>query len=395
MGDQAYDVIIVGGGIMGCWTAYRLAKAGRRVMLVERTEIAFEGSGRNRGNVRVQLRDPDEMEMARRSLELWPKAEAEFGTSMEFRRTGNLLVTYDRDIAEEFPQEAERHCAMGLDAHVVHGNRLRELVPGISGAVLSGLLTTDDGHINPQLATWAVATGAKRAGADIRRGVSVERIEVNRGKVAGVATSAGVFSAPQVLVAGGVWSGRLLEPAGLSLPIEPALHQCMATAKLPYVTGPYLRCASPRVGFCQTASGTLLLGMAPARKIRLGEEPRISREHLTRVMAETIRLVPNLEQVSAVRAWAGLFDMTPDDHPFIGPVEGTDGLFVAAGFCGHGFAISPVVTEVLSALMLGEEPSIDLTPFDPRRFEKPAAREPRARPVGRIAQLGNLTSPSL
>jgi sarcosine oxidase subunit beta len=380
---------------MGCWTAYRLAKAGRRVMLVERNEIAVEGSGRNRGNVRVQLRDPDEMEMARRSLELWRAAEVEFGTSMEYRQTGNLLVTYDEDIAADFPLEAERHCGMGLDASVVHGNRLRALVPGISNAVVSGLLTTDDGHINPQLATWAIASGAKRAGVDIRRGVSVERIEIERGKVAGVSTSAGTYSTQQVLVAAGIWSSRLIEPAGLSLPMEPALHQCMATTKLPYVTGPYLRCASPRVSFCQTASGTLLLGMTPARKIQLGETPRISREHLARVMAETIRLVPSLEQVSAVRAWAGLFDMTPDDHPFIGPVEGTDGLFVAAGFCGHGFAISPVVTEILGALMLGQEPAIDLTPFDPRRFEKQARQEPRPQRVSRIAQLGNLTSPSL
>ncbi len=386
---------MVGGGVMGCWSALRLARRGLRVSVFEQSEIACEGSGRNRGNVRVQLRDPDEMEIAKRSIELWGEAQREFGSNIEFRITGNLLVTYDQDIADEFPGEAARHANMGLDAHVVRGKELRELVPGISDSIVSGFLTTNDGHINPQLATWAIAGSAKKAGVTFHRGVKVERLLTHSGRITGVAASSGEFFAGRVLVAAGVWTRPLLESVGLRLPIEPALHQCMATAKTGYVTGPYLRCASPRVSFCQTASGTLLLGMAPARAIKLGEAPSISREHLQRVVAESIRLVPSLEGLTAVRAWAGLFDMTPDDHPLIGAIQGIEGLFIAAGFCGHGFAISPVITEALAALVLGDAPGIDLRPFDPQRFDRPMEPKTSKTPQSRIAQLGNLTAPSL
>lgn len=394
MGTTA-DVAIVGGGIMGCWTALRLVESGLSVVVIERTEIAHEGSGRNRGNVRIQLRDPVERDLINRSLDVWSDIEAATDQTVEYRVTGNLLVTYDADIAAEFREEANRHISLGYDAEVVAGNSLRELVPGISGDVVSGLLTTQDGHINPQLATWHIASKAKSAGVRFLRGCTVGSVKLESGRAVGLETDEGPVHAGQVLVAAGVESPLLLEPLGMKVPIQWALHQVMATAKMPFVTGPYLRCASPRVSFCQTASGTLLLGMAPARLVEKGSKLDFSPEHLANVMRETIRLVPILERAKAVRAWAGVFDMTPDDRPLIGQVEGIDGLFVATGFCGHGFSISPAVTEELARLITGQRPASDLSPFDPRRFERPMKSEAAPEHQSRIAQLGKLTAPSL
>jgi sarcosine oxidase, subunit beta len=232
------DVVIIGGGIVGCTTAYNLALRGVRVVLLEKDDIAQEASGRNRGNVRVQLRHRLELPIVLEALELWKQADDELGAPTEFRTTGNLLVTYHDSIAEGFAAEAERHRLRGLDAHVVARGDLRALVPDISPDIMMGFLTTQDGHVNPQKATWAFASAARRRGVDIRLGTRVSAILVEGGRVGGVATERGTISAPIVLNACGVRAPELMAPLGFELPISPAKHQILVTARLPLVTRP-------------------------------------------------------------------------------------------------------------------------------------------------------------
>ncbi len=168
MSANTADIVIIGGGIVGCATAYYLAQRGARVILLEKDDIAQEASGRNRGNVRVQLRDRIELPIALEALELWKVADRELGMQTEFRTTGNLLVTYHDSIANGFADEAAKHRQRGLDAHVVQRQDLTDFVPGISPDIVMGFLTTQDGHVNPQKATWAFATAALRRGVAAR-----------------------------------------------------------------------------------------------------------------------------------------------------------------------------------------------------------------------------------
>ena len=170
------DVVIIGGGIVGCTTAYNLARRGARVIVFEKEEIAQEASGRNRGNVRLQLRDRLELPIVREAIALWERADEELGMPTEYRTTGNLLVTYHDDIASGFEAEAERHRKLGIDATVVGREDLRDHVPDITPDIVAGFLTTQDGHVNPQRATWAYATAARRAGAEFRTGTRVESL---------------------------------------------------------------------------------------------------------------------------------------------------------------------------------------------------------------------------
>ncbi len=386
-------MVIIGGGIVGCTTAYNLAKQGARVILFEKGEIAQEASGRNRGNVRLQLRDRLELPIAREAIELWKRADDELGMPTEYRTTGNLLVTYHDDIAAGFEAEAKRHCGLGIDAHVVRHNELRDHVPDISPDIVMGFLTTEDGHVNPQKATWAFATAARRAGVEFRTGSRVTSLVVEAGQVRGVVAEDGAVSAPAVLNAAGVHAPELLAPLGFEIPITPAKHQILVTTRLPLVTRPYLRCAGPRVSFCQTLDGTLLLGMGPAQNV--GFDSTVSRAHVSNIMRETIRLVPALASARVVRSWTGWFEMTPDDLPIIMAMPDHKGLYICAGFSGHGFALAPAIGRLMASLILTGQAT---HPIDELGLDRFTAGPGHARPHDAdtvISRLGRLTAEGL
>lgn len=387
------DVVIVGGGIVGCTTAYNLARQGVRVILFEKEDIAQEASGRNRGNVRLQLRDRIELPIAREAIELWKRADDELGLQTEYRTTGNLLVTYHDEIAAGFAAETERHLGLGIDARGVPRDELRDHVPDISPDIVAGFLTTEDGHVNPQKATWAFATAARRASAEIRTGTRVNAFVIEGGAVRGVMTDQGHVSAPVVLNAGGVRAPELFVLLGIAIPITPAKHQILVTARLPLVTRPYLRCAGPRVSFCQTAEGTLLLGMGPAQSV--GFDTSVSRVHMSNVMRETIRLVPTLASARVVRAWTGWFEMTPDDLPIIMQMPDQKGLYICAGFSGHGFALAPAIGRLMAHLILDGEATHPIDALGLDRFTI-ASGKPRQREAETvISRLGRLTAQGL
>ena len=392
MGTTA-DVVIIGGGIVGCTTAYNLAKRGSRVIVFEKEDIAQEASGRNRGNVRLQLRDRLELPIAREAIALWQQADEELGMPTEYRTTGNLLVTYHDDIAAGFEAEAERHRKLGIDATVVGRDALREHVPDITPEIVSGFLTTQDGHVNPQKATWAYATAARRAGAEFRTGTRVTGMIVENGKVRGVETESGPVSSPVVLNAAGVRAPELFGPLGITLPISPAKHQILVTTRLPLVTRPYLRCAGPRISFCQTMDGTLLLGMGPAQNV--GFETTVSRAHISNIMRETIRLVPSLAAARVVRSWTGWFEMTPDDLPIITEVPAAEGLFICAGFSGHGVALAPAIGRLMAALILDGEATHPIDELGLDRFDVMQGHGKPREAESVIARLGRLTAEGL
>jgi sarcosine oxidase subunit beta len=389
---QTADVVIVGAGIVGCSTAYYLAKRGAKVVVVEKEHVAHEASGRNRGNVRLQLRNSLELPIAKEAVQLWDEADEELGYPTEFRRVGNLLVTYHESVAAGFGLEVERHRQLGLDAHVLAPCDLKSIVPGISPDIVAGFLTTEDGHVNPQKATWAYASAAQRMGVTFKTGCRAESILMRSGRVFGVKTSDGQVEAAIVLNAAGVRAPELMEPLGVVLPISPAKHQILVTARMPFVTKPYLRCAGPRVSFCQTSDGTLLLGMGPAQSV--GFDTSISRAHIANVMRETIRLVPSLAVARVVRAWTGWFEMTPDDLAIVDSVKAYPGLFVCAGFSGHGFALGPAIGRLMAGFMLEGVATHPIDGFSLSRFND--AIDPRKHePDSLIARLGRLTSDGL
>jgi glycine/D-amino acid oxidase-like deaminating enzyme len=421
------DVVVIGGGIVGCAVAYQLARRGVRVVLAERSEIAWEQSGRNWGFVRQQGRDPAEVPLMMEANRLWQGLEAELGADVEWIQGGNLALaaTPERLALMEGWLDTARQ--FGLDTRVLSSGDLARLVPGLAGRWLGGLYTPSDGHAEPRKATWALAHAARRHGALLYERLGVERVETEGGRVSVVLTEAGPVRARTVVCAAGAWSARLLRPLGLSLPQRWVRNTVARTTPAPPLTRAGVW--GPAVSFRQRRDGTLNIAAGGAadhdvtlesfRHARLflpnywrnrrlfrfhvgrplvrhaaallpgsearrhpgtwdrALEPEPNPAKVRRALAELRRLFPSIGPLAVTSAWAGYIDATPDAIPVVGEA-GPGGLVVATGFTGHGFAMGPIVGRLVAELVLDGKPSLDLRAFRFSRFAEGAAGKPRS-----------------
>jgi glycine/D-amino acid oxidase-like deaminating enzyme len=425
--ERESDVVVIGGGIVGCATAYQLARRGARVVLVERSEIAWEQSGRNWGFVRQQGRDPAEVPLMMEGNRIWRSLERELDADVEWIQGGNLALAATPErlgLMEAWLDVARTH---GLETRMVTPAEIGALVPALAGRWLGGLFTPSDGHAEPRKATWALAHAARRHGARLYERVAVEGIETAGGAVRGVVTEAGPVRTRTVVCAAGAWSSRLLRPLGLGLPQRWVRATVARTTPLPPITRAGVW--GPAVSFRQRTDGTLniaaagaadhdvtlaslqharlflpnywrnrrlfrfhvgrplvrdLAGLLPGSPARrrpatwdrdLGPEPNPAK--VRRSLDELRRLVPSAGPVRVTRAWAGYIDATPDAIPVIGEA-GPLGLVVATGFTGHGFALGPVVGRLVAELVLDGKPSLDLRAFRFSRFAEGQTGGPRS-----------------
>src|SRR5262245_19683000 len=260
--ERSCDVVVIGGGIVGCATAYYLARRGVRVVLAERSEIAWEQSGRNWGFVRQQGRDPAEVPLMMESNRLWQRLQAELGADIEWIQGGNLALAATPErlaLMAAWPDIAGPN---GLDTRIVTPTQIGTLVSALGGPWLGGLYTPSDGHAEPRKATWAFAHAARRHGARLYERVAVEDVVTAGGAVAGVVTEAGPVRTGTVVCAAGAWSARLLRPLGLRLPQRWVRATVARTTAVPPLT-----CAGvwgPAVSFRQRRDGTLNIAAAGA-----------------------------------------------------------------------------------------------------------------------------------
>lgn len=425
------DVIVVGGGIVGVTTALELARRGASVTLLEKGPIASEQSGRNWGFIRRQGRDPAEIGLAARANERYAALEDELGEPVGWVRGGNLRVAPDEaKLAQYRSWFEEVDAGRTLGTRLVTGVEIRELVPGMRQEWLGGMHTPLDGHADPDQVTKAIGRAAERAGARIETGVTVTDLETVGDRVTGVRAREGVRPAGVVIVATGIWTPRLVRPVGIPLPIRWVRGTVALTAPLPPVTE--LAVWTPDVAFRQRRDGRVVLGTSGASDFDLTLEAlrdvraflpnylanwRLFRFHLGWMFFDDLRrrlpllrhgaipfdwprasdpppnpakvsrsraafasLFPDLPKPLVERSWPGYIDATPDGLPAIGPAEAVDGLYLAAGFSGHGFGLGPAVGEAMAELVTTGRSTVDLTALRPGRFAERGMRV-RARAV--------------
>lgn len=367
------DVVVIGGGCTGTSTAFQLARRGAgRVVLLEQDQVGGGPTGRSSGIVRLHYSLEPLILLARRSLEIFQRFADLVGGAADFCTTGFLLLVGEADRAH-LEANVRMQSALGVRTSVLEREELAELEPAMRlEDVAAAAFEPDSGYADGFATSAAFAAAARRHGATISTGTAARRIVVGGGRVQGVETDAGVIHTPRLLVAAGPWTPRLLEPLGVRLPIR-ALRVQVATVYVPAVAirrvcgdllkGFYLR---PDVG------GQVLLG-----SLEEADEQEVSVDRYDQGLdfsfAESVgrRLAwryPLAAEGEVRGGYASLYDVTPDWQPVLGPVEGVEGLFVAAGFSGHGFKLSPALGEVLAQCLLGERPAIDLGIFRPSRF---------------------------
>jgi glycine/D-amino acid oxidase-like deaminating enzyme len=373
------EIAVVGAGIVGCATAYELARRGMRVVLVDRGEVSGGTTGLGEGNVLCCDKRPGaELELARRGLAVFDEIEELLGRRAGIRRKGALVVHRGE---AGWAAEAERLEALragGVECHQLGIDELRRAEPELTGRLRGGSFFPRDLQCAPRAIARGLAAEAARLGAVIQTGCTVETIAVRGGRVDGLVIAEGRLGADTVVIAAGCWSAPLARSAELELPVEPRKGQLVRLERRPgflrhkIVDGAYMTAVASQEASVQVATvvettldGHVLVGSSRERcGFDLTPDPAVSEA----LLEQAARLVPGVRALRSDTAWAGLRPWLPDGLPALGASRAAEGLWVATGHEGAGVALGPISGRVLAQAIAGERPEIELGPFDPDRF---------------------------
>ncbi|HYE91321.1 MAG TPA: FAD-dependent oxidoreductase [Terriglobales bacterium] len=369
------DVIIVGGGVTGVSIAWHLAGRGvGRVLVLERRFLASGGTGRSVGIVRQLYPTPETSAMVLRSLSVFQRFGDVVGGDAGYVACG-VLIGVSPAMRPKLEANLAMQRGLGIRAEILEPADVARVEPAIDPAGLGGVLwEPDSGYGDPTGVTLAYADAARRRGVTIEQGVDVTAVRVLGDHVRGVETATGdTIDAPVVVNAAGLWSPRLAQLAGVTLPIVIGRHPVFIVERdaaapahrvyLDLAGGSYVR---PETGHL-TLTGSLTDDETehPMDPELLGAETGL--DEASPVLERTGRAVPALSEARYRRGYAGAFDITPDWMPILDHT-GPAGFYTAAGMSGHGFKLSPAVGEMMAALITGATPPVSLDPFRLHRF---------------------------
>ena len=364
------SVVVIGGGVIGLSTAYHLAAAGvRDVLLLERDTFGSGSTSKAAGGVRAQFSDAANIELGLRSLRVYEQFAETFGQEIDLHQVGYLFLLDDPEHVEAFTANVALQNELGVPSRMIEPAEAKRLSPLVDlDGVLAASWSPDDGHCTPESVVLGYAGAARRAGARILTHCAVTGIEVVDGQVRSVLTDAGRVRTEAVVCAAGAWSRVVGEMAGVDLPVEPLRRQVLTTGPVPGADPdtPFTIDFSTSLYFHREGPG-FLLGMSDPDETP-GFELGRSDEWLPRLSEAVERRVPALAEAGIVSGWAGLYEMTPDHNALVGEDPAVSRFLYATGFSGHGFLMGPAMGEVMRDLYLGRPPVVDVRGFDASRF---------------------------
>ncbi len=370
---ETADVVVVGGGVVGASAAYHLAAAGAgRVLLLERADALGTGStGACAGGFRFQFSSEANIRLSQASVPMILGFTQEHGLPLDVWQDGYLFLVRGQEAWGRFVAAAELQRALGVEVELLSPEEAEALVPGIAlEDVLGAAFGPRDGIADPSGLTNGYATLARRAGAEIRTGVEAAGVLVEGGRVRGVQTRGGDLDAPAVVNAAGPWAAALAASAGVRLPLEPVPRNVITTG--PFAGAPERRTlvvdAETSFYFHREGPGVLMGMGSPRERVSFDTSPD-ERFIVEEILPTAVRVFPPLEAAGIERTWAGLYEMTPDRHPILGPAPGLEGFYLANGFSGHGFQHAPIVGKLLAEMIVeGGARSVDVTGLGLGRF---------------------------
>ncbi len=384
------DIIVIGGGVIGTSIAYNLSKEGKKVTLIEKDDHARGASGSSDQLVLMQSKKPGvHLALALESLKMYKTLEEELGEPIHFRQLGGLILIENEDEMKLMEEFVERQRKTGLDVSIISLEEINKLQEGIAQDIIGATYSPMDAEVDPIALNVAFAKAAKREGAEILLGTEVTDILVEDGRVIGVETDNGSYHAPVVINAAGVWAPLLAQKVGFDAPIKPRRGQICITDEVDYFVhmpvlsakyimakhNPDLLKDAPEVvsrlgiglALSQSPKGNIMFG---ATREFVGYDKGVTYEGISEVVKNAARYFPKLKDMSIIRTMGGMRPFTPDGLPLIGWTEGIEGFFMAAGHEGDGIALAPVTGRVVSDIILKGETFVDMSGFDPNRFNK-------------------------
>ena len=367
--------MIIGGGIVGSSIAYQLTKAGcRNVLVLERESHQGKGStGKSMGGVRAQFSTPVSIQMSLYSIPFFNTFEEVMGYPSGYRAQGYLFIATNQRHLDYLRANHERQVAQGLTtAQLVKTDDIVRMVPQLrSDDIIGGSFCSTDGFVDPYSVMTGFMLRAAEQGAELVRDATVTGVQLDPQGVAAVETNQGTVATRTVVNAAGAWSAQVAKMAGLDLPVEPLRRMLVPTEPFDKVSHAAPMTIDMSTGFHFRPEGLGLLMAWADPEETPGYKTNFDRAFVEKILTHGVSRVPVLEEaaVNPSRAWAGLYEMTPDHHPILGPAPGIGGFYLANGFSGHGVMHSPATGKIMADLILkGTTDLIDAKLLDYARF---------------------------
>jgi glycine/D-amino acid oxidase-like deaminating enzyme len=415
---DAADAVVIGGGIIGVFTAYYLAKRGMKVAVLEKGRVGAEQSSRNWGWCRQQNRDARELPMATKSLDLWERFAAQTGENTGFRRCGLLYLSDSEEELAGWARWRDFARTVGVTTHMLNADEASERGRVTRRRWRGGVFSPSDGIADPANAAPAVARALLKLGGSVHQGCAARGLEIAGGGIAGVVTEKGTIRTRVAIQAGGAWASSFCRQVGVRFPQASVRQSILAVATNGKVLPDVLYTSGVSVTRRGDGSHTLAISgrgrvdptpqlfhystqflpmflrrwrnIAPGgiEGIRSGHEsmsrwqldrptpmermrildPAVDTKQVQLTYERAVKLVPDLAGCAISAAWSGYVDSTPDGVPGIGEIPGIRGFVLAAGFSGHGFGIGPGAGHLVADIVTGEAPIVDPRPYHPSRF---------------------------
>lgn len=364
------EVVIVGAGIGGLAAARELTARGvRDIVVLERDYAGAGATGRNVARIRRMQLTEDLCRVAMASQDKYERMGGELRSNVLFYRLGYAWILYEPDEVERMREIVAMHARLGIRSALLSPDEtLRHLPVFEGGEPVAGAVLSDDAIVHHDAVVWAHIDHLRRRGVGIHPGVTVTGIERDRGRVRTVVTDQGRIETPVVLNAAGGWSGQLNAMAGVRMPNRPHRREVLVTAPLRRSIEAAVTFYRPSEGwFNQTLRGEIVMGAVDPDE-PAGVNQRSSWAFLRRTAELMTRKAPALRDVAVIRQWGGMYDITPDHLPIVGPTAQLDGWWQALGWSGRGMLLAPYLTELLAEhLVTGQAPTM-LRQFLPDRF---------------------------
>jgi len=367
------DIVIIGGGVMGASTLYHLASRGQKnVVLLEKDEFFGQGAtGRCAGGVRYQFSTEINVRLSLESLPMLERFNEEIGQEIDYRHCGYLIVCTDEKDATTFKHNVDLQHSLGVETEWLDGDEVRKRLPLFNFEdAIAATFNQKDGLVDPNSVVAGYIGAALKLGGRAFNNVEVTGIKVESGRVSCVETNKGFIAAPLVVNAAGPWAGLVGEMAEVKIPITSLRRQMFTTTPLPEISVdfPFVIDFAQSLYFHREGDG-LLIGMSNQNE-KHGFNQNVDEDFELVNLEAGIARLPIVEKAGMVSHWAGLYEVTPDAHPFFGKTP-VDGFLVVGGFSGHGFMHGPISGKLMTELILdGEFKTLDVSMLDLARFEE-------------------------
>ncbi len=366
------DIAIIGGGIIGCSIAYNLAKKGcKNVVLFEKNSLASGSTGRSGAGIRQQFGTKMNCILARESIKIFENLSQELDYDIELNQGGYLILAYTEKEVNQFKKNVALQQSLDINARFINVEEAKDIVPPLNTeGILAATFCPTDGHADPFKTNFAYAEAAQRLGAKIYTFTEVNEIETENNKIVAVNTEKGKVLTPIVVNAAGGYSGVIGKMVGVDLPVYSQRHQILITEPVDPLFKPMLMSFSRNFYCQQTPYGSIIMGFGDPNEPK-GDDVGSSWQFAREMAQKMTIVVPLLKEVSMIRQWAGLYNVSPDAQPILSEHPQVGGFYMAIGFSGHGFMLAPVTSKLMAELILAGRTALSIEDkLDIGRFER-------------------------